>query len=563
MTNSKHLAALALGGIGRIGMNMMVYDCNGEYIVVDAGVSFGDDSTPGVDIIMPDTRFLRDHAKHIKAVFITHAHEDHIGAIGYLWDDFGGAPVYATGFARMSMESKLKEMGIKPAKGQVNTVKCGEVVEAGPFKVEYVAVSHSIPEACALSIKTPHGNIVHTADYKFDDHALLNWPTDEKRLAELGNEGVLAAFGDSTGIFSKKENISEKAVLEHLDTLIANSKHKVFFASFASHVGRALAVAELAAKHGRKTCFLGRTINKMTGWAKELNFFPASLKGWVIDAEEAAKLPPNKVFVFASGTQGETEASLSRLSQGTEVRGLRVTEGDTVILSSRMIAGNEKAIMNVINGLYGLGATMFTQINDKQTHVSGHASRPEIQRMYKLLKPHYVVPVHGETSHLMEHAQCATEWGYKPLHIKPGYKLVLAGEGVSEKGAYTQTHVHPHGYNYVDGLYILGNDPLPLKERRKLSYDGVVCAALAIRKSNGEWLGDVVVTTKGLIDEHKQKALLDKASSLSMKALDAVFNDGLIDNTAQAGEVISQTLRKLFKQERGKSPSVLVQVVEV
>jgi ribonuclease J len=226
-----------------------------------------------------------------------------------------------------------------------------------------------------------------------------------------------------------------------------------------------------------------------------------------------------------------------------------------------MIAGNEKAIMAVVNGLYGLGAVMFTQINDKQTHVSGHASRPEIQRMYSLLKPQYVVPVHGETSHLMEHAKCAEEWGYKPLQIKPGFKLVLAGEGVTK--AHTQDHAHPHGYNYVDGLYILGNDPVPLKERRKLSYDGVVSAAIAIRKSNGEWLGDVVVTTRGLIDEVKQKALLDKASSLCMKALDAVFADGLIDNTVQAGEVISQTLRKLFKQERGKTPSVMVQVVEV
>ncbi|MFZ2587688.1 MAG: ribonuclease J [Alphaproteobacteria bacterium] len=561
MTKTNHIAALALGGIGRIGMNMMVYECNGQYIVVDAGVSFGDDSTPGVDIIIPDTKFLREHGKNIKAVFITHAHEDHIGGIGYLWDDFGGAPVYATPFARLSMEGKLREMGIKPQKGQVNTAHVGEVIEVGPFKVEYVAVSHSIPEACGLAIGTPYGTVVHTADYKFDDQALLNWPTNEKRWAEIGKQGVLAAFGDSTGIFASKENVSEAEVLKHLDMLIGQAKHKVFFASFASHVGRALAVAELAAKHGRKTCFLGRTINKMTGWAKELNFYPNSLKGWVIDAEEAAKLPANKVLVFASGTQGETEASLSRLANGTEVRGIRVTEGDSVILSSRMIAGNEKAIMTVINGLYSLGATMFTQINDKKTHVSGHASRPEIQRMYGLLKPRYVVPVHGETSHLMEHAKWAKEWGYTPLAIKPGYKLVLAGEGVEK--AFTQTHVHPHGYNYVDGLFILGNDPLPIKERRKLSFDGVVSAAIAIRKSNGEWLGDVNISTRGLIDEQKQKAMITKASALCAKALETVFPDGLVDNTAQAGEVLSATLRKLFKQERGKSPSVLVQVVEI
>lgn len=559
MTNRKHLAALALGGVGRIGMNMMVYECDGKYIVVDAGVSFGDETVPGVDIILPETRFIREHAKDIVGVFITHAHEDHIGGIGYLWDDFGGAPVYASPFARLSMESKLSELGIRPAKGQVNTVKSTKpVVEVGPFSVEYVAVAHSIPEAFGLAITTPYGTVVHTADYKFDDHAPLGQVTDEKRWKEIGKQGVLAAFGDSTGIFGLKPSGSEKDVAAHLDAIIGASKQRVVFAAFASHVGRALNVAQIAAKHGRKICFLGRTVNKMLGYAKELGYTPASLKGYIVDAEEAAKLPPHKVLVFASGTQGESAASLTRLSQGQEVRGIRIDEGDTVILSSRMIPGNERAILNTINGLYAQGAHVVSELTDRESHVSGHASRPEIKRMYEMLKPTYVVPVHGETSHMLQHAACAQEWGYKPLHLKPGHKLVLAPET-----PFTQSHAYPHGYNYVDGLNILDNEALPVKERRKLAYEGVVSVGMALRASNGEWLGELSLSTKGLLDERVQKDLLDRAAKHATKALDAVFADGLIDEPNRAREIIGQSIRKSFKQERGKSPTVLVNFVEV
>ncbi|MCP5404810.1 MAG: ribonuclease J [Pseudomonadaceae bacterium] len=558
MSKRKHFAALALGGVGRIGMNMMVYECDGKYIVVDAGVSFGDETTPGVDVIIPDTRFLREHAKDIVGVFITHAHEDHIGGIGYMWDDFGGAPVFATRFSRLSMENKLRELGIKPAKGEVNTAKPGETIEVGPFKVEYVGVAHSIPEAFGLAITTHYGTVVHTGDYKFDEHAPFGQQTDEKRWKAIGKQGVLAVLGDSTGIFAMKPSGSEKAVFEHLDKLIGESKQRVFFAAFASHVGRALNVAEIAMKHGRKVCFLGRTVNKMLGYAKELGYTPAALKGYIVEAEEASKLPPHKVLVFASGTQGEPAASLTRLSQGQEVRGLRIDEGDTVILSSRMIPGNERAILNTINGLYVRGAEVVTELTDRETHVSGHASRPEIQHMYSLLKPTYVVPVHGEPGHLTQHARCAEEWGYKPLQLTPGHKLVLAPET-----PFTQPHAYAHGYNYIDGLNILDNDALPVKERRKLSYDGVVSAALAIRATNGEWLGELSLSTKGLLDERLQKDILDRAAKHAMKALDAVFPDALIDEPQRAREVIGQSLRKSFKQERGKSPTVLVQFIEV
>lgn len=561
MTKRKQLAAMALGGVGHIGMNMMVYECDGDIIVVDAGQSFGDDTTPGIDSVIPETKFLRDHAKDIKGVFITHAHEDHIGAIAYCWDDFAGAPVYASPFARLAIESKLAELGVRPGKNQLQTIQPREQYKAGLFTVEYVMVAHSILEAFGLCIRTPYGNVVHTGDYKFDDNAPFDQKVDEARWGQIGKEGVLAVFGDSTNIFNLKETGSEAPVTAHIEKLIREAKGRVFFAAFASHLGRSLKIFETAAKCGRKVTMLGRTINKMTGYAKDLGYFPGSLKNWVVDAEDAARQPADKVFIFASGTQGETEASLSRLAHGQDVRGIKIQPGDTVIMSSRMIPGNERPILNVISQLYERGAIVISELNDRDTHVSGHGGRPDVQRMYKMLNPTYVIPVHGEPHMLVEHCAVAKSWGYQPLRLKPGHKLVLA----DDKGGkpHVQDHAYPHGFNYVDGLNILPHDPLQIKERRKLSYDGVVSAALAVRRSNGEWVGDISLSTRGLLDERLQKKLLDRAAGHAMKVLENVFPDGLIDDPRAAVEAVSSSLKKSFKQDRGKTPTIMVNIVEV
>jgi len=557
---TKQLAALALGGVGHIGTNMMVYECNGDLIVVDAGVSFPDESTPGVDIIIPDTRFLRDNAKAIKAVFITHAHEDHIGAVGYCWDDFAGAPIYASPLAAMVVQGKLSELGIKPKQGQVMVVETGAQYQAGAFSVEYVPVSHSVPESFSLAIRTPYGTVVHTGDYKFDDAAPYGQKTDEKRFAEIGKEGVLAAFGDSTNSLKETESGSEAPVQTHIKNIIEETEGRVFFAAFASHFGRSFAIAAHAAKQGRKVCFLGRTINKFMGCAKQLGYWPAELQNMVVDAEEAAGLPDGKVFIFTSGTQGAGGSSLTRLSQGADVRGIRLKKGDTVIMSSRMIPGNERGILNVINGLYGLDVNVISELNDLKTHVSGHGGRPEIKRMYNLLKPKYVVPVHGEMLHLRTHELLATELGITPLRLQAGHKLVLAGEGVEK--AHTGTHVYPHGYNYIDGLNILENDPLILRERKAMGFNGLVAAAIPLRK-NGALAGQISLTTRGIIDEVKQAAILKMAQTKTLQALEAVFRDRIIDDRKQAADVIDHTIRRVFKAERGKAPKVMINFVDI
>lgn len=557
--SKNHLAALPLGGVGEIGMNMMVYECNGDIIVVDCGVSFADESNPGVDIIVPDTRYLREHAKHIKAIIITHGHEDHIGGIGYLWDEFAGAPVYATPFSRLIMEGKLHELGIKPQKGQINTAKPGEKYQiSANFNIEFVPVAHSVPESNALAIRTPYGTIVHTGDYKFDESPPFGHKTDEKRLKEIGDEGVLAMLGDSTNVFRQTPSGNEGDISPHLAEIIRAAKNRVFFAAFASNIGRVLEAARVAAECGRKICFLGRTVNKMLTHTKALGYFPAGLANHIVEADEMKGLPANKVMVFASGTQGETEASLSRLSRGMDVRGIKIGAGDTVVLSSKMIPGNERKILNVINGIYKLNANIISEMNDHGIHVSGHGSKPEIERMYKLLRPRYVVPVHGEPAHLIEQQRLAEKNGIKAVRTQNGSKLVLAPEE-----PHVQQHAYPHGLNYIDGLNILEHDPLVLKERRKLSYDGVVTAAMALRQTNGEMVSDLTLATRGLIDERLQAELMQRATDGATKALETVFPDGLVDDRNRAAEVVTQAVRRAFKLHRGKTPTVLVQFVDV
>lgn len=576
MSKNKHLSALPLGGVGIIGTNMMVYECDGDIIVVDAGVSFPDESAPGTDVIVPDTRYLREHAKRIKGIFITHAHEDHIGAVGYLWDDFAGAPVFASPLSQMVIQSKLAELGIKPTKGQLQTIQVREQYKAGAFSVEFVPVNHSVPEAFALAIRTPHGTIVHTGDYKFDDNAIFGHKTDEARFAEIGKEGVLAVFGDSTNMLTEESTSGEAPVIAHLTKLVEEAKGRIFFAAFASHFGRTFEIAKVAAKNGRKVCFLGRTINKFIQHAKVLNYWPKELNNWVVDAEEAAGLPADKVFVFASGTQGEGGSSLTRLSQGTDVRGLKLKQGDTVIMSSRMIPGNERAVLSVINGLTMLNVRVISQLNDYDIHVSGHPGKADVRRMYKAIKPTYVVPVHGEPYHLFAHADFAKAEGYQPLQLKAGHKLVLAEEMDAPKEGqdgkegkakafrpYHTSHTYPHGFNYIDGLNILENDPLILKERRKLGYEGLITAALAIRTTTGEWASEVSLSTRGLIDEVLQADVMKGAVQKTTQALETIFPDGRIDDRTRAAEVISQTLRRHFKLERGKQPSTVVLFTDI
>lgn len=554
------LTALPLGGVGEIGRNMMVYECNNDMVIIDCGVSFPEPHEPGTDVVLPDTRYLRDNIKKIKGMFITHAHEDHIGAVAYLWDEMNDCKVYVSPFARKVLENKLQQVGItaKEAAPRLVTTKPGEKYKAGCMEGEYIPITHSILEAFSVALHTPHGVVVHTGDYKFDDAPAVGHTTDYARFKELGKQGVLAMMGDSTNVFNTKPAGSEAEVIPHLEELMKNAKNRIFFSSFASNTGRLIKATEIAIAAGRKVCYLGRTANNMVSFAKDLGYFPKGMTQHIVDADEAAGLKRNKVMIFASGTQGEGNASLTRLSHGHNVRGITIDKDDLILMSSKMIPGNERAILDVQNRLVALGAEVINEAHDAKIHVSGHGGKPEIGKMYDMLKPEILIPVHGEYAMLNEQARFAQEKGIKQTAIiTNGIKVQLAPElKLSKEKA-------PHGKNYIDGYNILDHNPEILQDRRKLSYDGLVCAAVAINKKSKEMLGDISLTTKGLLDEAQQKDLLQTATHATMQALSATFQDGRIDEIGRARDVIRATLRRAISRERGKKPIIMINFVEV
>ncbi|MFZ2620470.1 MAG: ribonuclease J [Alphaproteobacteria bacterium] len=561
-----HLTVLPLGGVGEIGMNMTVYGCDGHYIVVDAGQSFPNfEDCPGTDSIIPDTRFLREHFNKVEAFFLTHAHEDHIGAVAYLWEELG-KKAYVSPFAKLVLEDKLQQMGINPHKGEdknrIVEIKEGVRYKAGPFEVEFVEISHSIPEPFGLAIHTPYGTIFHTGDYKFDPKPLLGNPANVKRLEELGNAGILAMVGDSTGAYSPKSAGSESDLPPAFDELLARAKNKVFFSAFASNTGRIINIIEQAAKHGRRTCLLGRTALKFIDHAKKLGYFPGSLTNHLISAEEVAGMKREKVLIFASGTQGEAQASMNRLSQGQVIKGVKIERGDMVICSSKMIPGNERAILDVLNRMIGHGAEVVLESMAK-VHVSGHGGKPDMKRMYELLKPKVLIPVHGEEGHLVEQARWGKECGIPiVLPIRNGRMASLAGEG-DDFVPHLQEHIYPHGRNYVDGLNILDQDVWILQDRKKLAFNGLVVCAVAVQAQTRKLVGSPSISTMGLIDPKLQKGIMDACYTKTQELMTNSFKHLRIDDPAVLQEAIGQTLKRIFSTERGKKPVVVVQVVEV
>jgi ribonuclease J len=491
MISQDELVLLPLGGAGEIGMNFNAYGFGPpdarKWIVVDCGVLFGRETdTPGVDVIMPDVRFLAEQAEDVLGIVATHAHEDHIGAIGHLWPQLR-CPLYATAFTARLIEGKLEEAGISE---RPRVVRLGGKLNLGPFAIEFLSITHSIPEPNALVIRTPLGVVVHTGDWKLDPDPLIGKPTDEAAFRKVGDEGVLAVVCDSTNALVQGHSGSEADVKKGLSQLIGTLKGRVAVTAFASNVARLDTVAKAARAHGREIALVGRSMHRIVGAAKESGYlkdFPR-----LLDEAEAAQLPPSRVLYLCTGSQGEARAALSRIAAGDHPN-VTLGPGDAVIFSSRIIPGNDIAIHELHNKLSALGVEVLTT-EDHFVHVSGHPAREELSEMYRWTRPQICVPVHGELRHMAEHARLARSLQVpQAVVIQNGQMLRLA------PGRAAIIDEVPSGRLYLDGRIMTEAGHGLTRARRAMAHAGFIGITLPLDQK-GRPAGEASLFLEGIPD---------------------------------------------------------------
>ncbi|MBB5073105.1 ribonuclease J [Bartonella callosciuri] len=488
--NENEFVFLPLGGVGEIGMNLAAYGFGPqnfrEWLLIDMGVNFAGSELPGADLILPDIRFLESEKHNIRGLILTHAHEDHYGAVLDLWPKLK-VPLYCTPFTAGLLESK-KQSDFESCKIPLNIFQAGDCFQVGPFAIESIAVNHSIPESVSLAITTSLGTVIHTGDWKIDHTPSLGAVTDEKRFHTLGNKGVLALLCDSTNACRDGITPSEQQVQTSLSEIFSKAEGRVAIATFASNVGRIRSIALAAETVGRKVLVIGRSLKRSLMVAQELGYMN-DLAPFVTE-DDYGYIPRKDIVLVVTGSQGESRAALAKLSR-SGMRNIALSVGDTVIYSSRSIPGNEKAILEIQNRFIDMGIKVITN-EDSLVHVSGHPRRSELLQMYDWIKPQILVPVHGEAMHLAAQADLARQAGIKTVaEIRNGSVLRLAPEPV---GVVDQA---PVGRIYKDGCLIGDEDELGIHERRKLSYAGHVAVSLHMN-SKHELLGEVGLTTLGL-----------------------------------------------------------------
>jgi ribonuclease J len=544
VTPNNELLFLALGGSGEIGMNVNLYGCRGKWLMVDCGITFADPQYPGIDVILPDLAFIEEQIDNLVGIVLTHGHEDHIGALPYLAEDLG-VPLYATPFTAGLIRGKLEEEG-NADRVRLNLVKPGQRIDIGPFGVNFVPMSHSIPEANALLIDTPYGRIFHTGDWKLDAAPVLGKPATPEQLEVIGDEGVLALVCDSTNVFNAEPSGSEAEVRVGLSEVIAKAKGRVLVTTFASNAARLHTLGLVARETGRKLCVAGRSLDRIlkvaraTGYLKD---FPET-----VDPDAAMRLPRNKVLIVATGGQGEERAALARVASGTHP--ISLDAGDTVVFSSKQIPGNEVAIGRIQNQLATKGIEMITE-RQAHVHVSGHPGRPELAAMYRWIRPEILMPVHGEMRHLMEQARFGLSEGIPRALVQTNGDIVRLAPGAPEKLG----HAHV-GRLVLDGDVILPGDGATINERRKLGLFGQISVAVAIDRG-GKMIGQPQVRLQGIPVEEDRDPFLDEAV------------DAVAEATRKGGrdrdklrEDIRLAARRVATRWTGKKPIVDVLLIE-
>jgi ribonuclease J len=555
MTEQNELVFAPLGGLGEIGMNCALYGFGPakkrKWLLVDVGVAFAGEDLPGVDLILPDVKFVEKIKKDLVGIIITHAHEDHIGALVELWPRLG-VKVYATRFAAGLLEARrLNEPGAP--KIPIEIVAQGGRIEVGPFDVEFIAVAHSIPESCALAIRTPAGLIVHTGDWKIDATPLVGKPTDEARLRALGDEGVLALICDSTNVLREGESPSEADVARNLSALVSQASGRVVITTFASNVARLRAAAEAGLANGKQVMVIGRAMERVLAVARECGYLeglPAFL-----GQDHFDRIPRNQVLALATGSQGEPRAALARIAED-EHPTATLAPGDIVVFSSRTIPGNEKAVGKIVNGLVAQGIEVVTD-RTQLVHVSGHPRRAELAKMYEWLRPRIAIPAHGEAVHLSEHANFARAQGVSEVVRALNGDIVLLAAGQS--GIVGQVD---HGRLYKDGDILLPTGDDCVAQRRKLSFAGVVSIALAL-SAKGDLSGDPDVMIAGLPARTRLGAGMDDLIDAAIFETFESLPRGKRRDADAVSTAIERAVRNAVNAVWGKKPAVHVLVVEV
>jgi ribonuclease J len=551
----QELVFAPLGGVGEIGMNLSIYGLGPpnrrQLLAVDLGVSFAaEEHLPGVDLILPDIRYLVEERKNLCGIVLTHAHEDHFGALIELWPQLK-VPLYATPFSAALLAAKQKG---EPGSTEipVTIIRVGGRFTVGPFDIEMVTMAHSIPEANALIIRTPLGNVLHTGDWKIDPTPILNDPTDEKKLRALGEEGCLALVGDSTNAVRDGRSPSERDVAKTLTELIKNAKRRVAVTTFASNVGRLRAVAEAARAADRDVVVVGRAMDRVTQIARETGYFDGVQDFRPMEAY--GYLPPEKIVCLCTGSQGEPRAALARIAEDQHPE-VTLSAGDTVIYSARTIPGNEKAVGRVINGLIEQGIEVITD-RTHLVHVSGHPRRAELIELFGWVKPQIAIPVHGEALHLDEHAKVARACGVKDvIKCRNGDLVRLAPDPrlIDEV---------PAGRIYKDGSLLVDAQARTVADRRRMSFAGSVSIALALTE-RGDLADDPSVDVIGIPERDRDGNLL---AETVYEAVQDTFNSlgrGKRRDPDAVAEAVRRAVRAAVNQRWGKKPMCYVHVLEV
>jgi ribonuclease J len=543
------LRVVALGGLGEIGRNMTVFEYNGHLLVVDCGVLFPDPDQPGVDLILPDFRYLEERFGKIEAVVLTHAHEDHIGALPYLLRERQDIPLIGSRLTLALVKSKLTEHRLTPV---VNEVAEGDRQQAGPFELEFFSVNHSIPDALAVAIRTPAGLVLHTGDFKMDQLPLDHRLTDIGGFARLGAEGVDLLMADSTNAEVPGFTTSERAIAPVLDQVFASAQKRIIVACFASHVHRVQQVLDAAAKHDRKVAFVGRSMVRNMGVARDLGYLQVP-GGMLVDMREAEEMRPQDVVLISTGSQGEPMSALSRMAGRDHP--IRIAEGDTVVLASSLIPGNETAVYRVINGLTRLGAIVIHK-GGSLVHVSGHANAGELLFVLNVTKPGNFLPVHGEWRHLRAHASLAALSGV------PENNIVIAEDGVVVDLVDGQARIVgavPCGYVYVDGLSVGEVTDEQLKDRRILGEEGFVSVIIVLDSTTGKAVAPPELHARGSgIDE----AALAEVRPKIDEALARAAAEGITD-AHQIQQLIRRAVGRWVSDNYRRRPMIIPRVIEV